>query len=67
LVTAGFDVRVRVEPGQPDEVIARSVREHGVELVVMGAYGHSKIRRLIVGSTTTQVLRACLVPVLLLR
>lgn len=67
LANAGFKVHARVEPGQPDEVIARNVRDHAVDMVVMGAYGHSKIRQLIVGSTTTQVLRACLVPVLLLR
>jgi nucleotide-binding universal stress UspA family protein len=48
-------------------VIARHVRDHAVDMVVMGAYGHSRIRQLIVGSTTTGVLRACLVPVLLLR
>jgi nucleotide-binding universal stress UspA family protein len=33
----------------------------------MGAYGHSRIRQLIVGSTTTQVLRRCQIPILLLR
>lgn len=67
LLEAGFDLHVQIEPGQPDEVIARHVRDHAVDMVVMGAYGHSRIRQLIVGSTTTEVLRACLVPVLLLR
>jgi nucleotide-binding universal stress UspA family protein len=33
----------------------------------MGAYGHSRIRQLIVGSTTTTVLRTARIPVLLLR
>lgn len=33
----------------------------------MGAYGHSRIRTLILGSTTTQVRRNCPIPVLLLR
>jgi nucleotide-binding universal stress UspA family protein len=34
---------------------------------VMGAYGHSRIRQLIVGSTTTTLLRTSPVPVLVLR
>lgn len=33
----------------------------------MGAYGHSRIRHLIVGSTTTALLRLSAVPVLILR
>ena len=33
----------------------------------MGAYGHSRIRQLVVGSTTTAMIRSCLVPVLVFR
>jgi len=33
----------------------------------MGAYGHSPIRNLIVGSTTTAMIRTVRVPVLLVR
>ncbi|MBU2284983.1 MAG: universal stress protein, partial [Gammaproteobacteria bacterium] len=39
----------------------------GADLLVMGAYGHSRIRQLIVGSTTTALLRTSPVPVLVLR
>jgi uncharacterized membrane protein YbhN (UPF0104 family) len=35
--------------------------------MVIGAYGHSRTRQLIVGSTTTAMIRTCLIPVLLLR
>lgn len=56
-----------LRPGTPDEEIARAVDAGGVDLLVMGAYGHSRIRQLIVGSTTTTVLRTCRIPVLLLR
>jgi len=37
------------------------------DLVVMGAYGHSRIRSLIIGSTTTATVRSCKVPLLLMR
>ena len=36
-------------------------------LLVMGAYGHSRVRELILGSTTVQVLRRTTCPVLLYR
>ena len=35
--------------------------------MVMGAYGHSRIRHLVVGSTTTTLLRLSPCPVLVLR
>jgi nucleotide-binding universal stress UspA family protein len=31
----------------------------------MGAYGHSRVRNLILGSTTTHLIRTCHVPVML--
>ena len=67
LAAAGFTPVASIVPGDPEEAIAAHVREQRVDLLVMGAYGHSRIRRLIVGSTTTAMLRNCLVPVLLLR
>jgi nucleotide-binding universal stress UspA family protein len=36
-------------------------------MLVMGAYGHSPLRTLIVGSTTTAMIRTVHVPVLLVR
>jgi len=48
-------------------VIIDRVGQLDIDLLIMGAYGHSRIRHLIVGSTTTAVLRSCTIPVLLLR
>lgn len=67
LRAAGHDATAEVRPGQPEEVIADLVRDGGADLLVMGAYGHSRIRTLFLGSTTTDVIRACLIPVLLFR
>lgn len=64
---AGFEPAQLVRKGTADAVISDTVREQQADLLVMGAYGHSRIRSLILGSTTTQVLRNCQVPVLLLR
>lgn len=67
LSDAGLAATGRMVEGPPDEAIATCVREDGMDLLVMGAYGHSRIRELIVGSTTNAMLRSCRIPVLLVR
>lgn len=64
---AGFDVKLDVIAGDPDEVVACEVKDRDVDLLVMGAYGHSRVRNLILGSTTTHLVRTCHVPVMLFR
>jgi nucleotide-binding universal stress UspA family protein len=61
----GYAVQTAIEPGQPDSVISTKVEQDSIDLLVMGAYGHSRIRSLIIGSTTTEMIRSCKVPVLL--
>ena len=53
--------------GVPDNEISAYVENRGINLLIMGAYGHSRIRQLIIGSTTTSMIRRCKVPVLLFR
>ncbi|MEL6678420.1 MAG: universal stress protein [Pseudomonadota bacterium] len=67
LAAAGFEPKLSIRDGQPDHVIARAVEEDGIDLLVMGAYGHSRIRTLIIGSTTTEMIRSCKIPVVLYR
>lgn len=67
LQAAGFTPTVERQTGTPDSVIAQYVADQNVDLLVIGAYGHSRIRNLIVGSTTTHLLRRCHIPMLLLR
>jgi len=67
LESAGFTPAMRAIPGAAEEVIANRVAAESIDLLVMGAYGHSRIRNLIVGSTTTQVVSNCPIGVLLLR
>lgn len=64
---AGRPVETEILPGEPDKVIAEAVERRGVGLLVMGAYGHSRIRSLIIGSTTTEMVRSCKIPVLMFR
>lgn len=67
LLGAGLAVETSILPGQPEAVLGKLADEGGFDLLVMGAYGHSRIRSLIIGSTTTAMIRSCKVPVVLIR
>lgn len=67
LDTGGFEARVSVVSGEPETSLPNYLKTLAVDLLVMGAYGHSRIRQFIVGSTTTTLLRTSPVPVLVLR
>ncbi len=67
LSSAGYQVEVIVKEGTVETVIADHVSANNIDLLLMGAYGHSRIRHMLIGSTTTEMLRSCLVPVILFR
>ena len=68
LLEAGsYTVEADIVSGQPYTVISEAVEHEGIDLLVMGAYGHSRIRNLIIGSTTTKMVRSCKIPVILYR
>jgi nucleotide-binding universal stress UspA family protein len=67
LEKAGFEVTASLRSGQVEDVLCAYRTEHAIDLIVMGAYGHSKIREFLVGSTTTQLIRRSKIPLLLLR
>lgn len=67
LKESGFEASCEVLSGPAETVISKVVDEQGFDLVIMGAYGHSRIRNMIIGSTTTVMIRSCKVPVLLFR
>lgn len=56
-----------VREGKEEQEILRFTQEGSVELMVMGAYGHSRLRELILGSTTSYVIRKSNISVLLIR
>ncbi|WP_435685472.1 universal stress protein [Sedimenticola selenatireducens] len=67
LEDAGFKTEARIIDGEVERVLCDYRSDHAIDLLIMGAYGHSVIRRFLVGSTTTSVIRNASVPVLLLR
>jgi len=67
LAAAGLEAETEILSGQPEAALGELVETRPYDLLVMGAYGHSRIRSLIIGSTTTAMLRSCKVPVVLVR
>lgn len=58
---------LRIEPGLAGRAIPDLVRKEGVDLVVAGAHGSGFLRRLLLGSTTSRLLRKCACPVLVVK
>ncbi len=67
LGAAGRPAEAELHPGQPDAVLSAMIEAEGFDLLVMGAYGHGRLRRLVIGSTTSEMLRSCKVSVVLTR
>lgn len=61
-ITAELDASIPAEI-----IISDKIKDDKYDMLVMGAYGHSRIRNLIIGSTTTELMRLCQVPVLMFR
>ncbi len=65
LTEMGYNSQAHYLRGHVEDSISKYIEENGIHLLVMGAYGHSRIRYLLIGSTTTEILLRCQVPVLL--
>ncbi len=64
---AGYQPVCKMLHGHVEETLSDYVEGEGIDLLVMGAYGHTRIRYLLIGSTTTATLRSCKIPVLCFR
>lgn len=60
-------VHLAIRAGEVEPTLHAYQAEHGIDLLAMGAYGHSRIRQFLVGSTTSQLLRSSVSPLLILR
>lgn len=67
LEAAGFEVTAELIPGDPESIIAKAVKEQSIDMLIMGAFGHSPLRSLVIGSKTSDLLRSSRIPTLLLR
>lgn len=67
LEAAGFDVTALLIPGDAESIIAKTVKDQSIDMLIMGAFGHSPLRSLLFGSKTADLLRSASIPTLLLR
>lgn len=67
LAENGFNVRARMLDGDVYQALWRYKSDHAVDLMVMGAFGHSKWRQFFLGSTTLKMLEDSRIPLVVLR
>ena len=67
LEESGIRVTAVSLTGAVDKALIDYQQQHGIGMMVMGAYGHSQLRQFFVGSNTTKVLSNSSVPLLLIR
>lgn len=67
LEAAGFDITASLIPGDAESIIAKTVKAQSIDMLIMGAFGHSPLRSLLFGSKTADLLRSSAIPTLLLR
>ena len=58
---------IRIEEGQPAQVILATAEESAVDLIIMGAHRHTMIGDAMLGTTTSKVLHSAAQPVLVVR
>jgi nucleotide-binding universal stress UspA family protein len=69
---ARHDVQIEIETvSVPDRSIADVILSHAADrsadLIVMGGYGHSRLREFVLGGVTRNILRSMTVPAFLSR
>jgi nucleotide-binding universal stress UspA family protein len=67
LQSYGLELSCQTVKGPPHQRIVDVIREHDHDLLFIGAYGHSRIIEMVLGSTTEFVLRNAPCPVFLAR
>jgi nucleotide-binding universal stress UspA family protein len=63
---AGCNVQTVIRDGKVELALQAYQTEHDIDLLVMGAFGHSRVRRFWLGSTTSRMIRATTRPLLFL-
>ncbi|WP_100639873.1 universal stress protein [Marinobacter salexigens] len=61
------EITLTMLSGDVEQALHKYQEEQDIDILVMGAYGHSRIRQFFVGSTTTDMLRTAVKPLVVLR
>lgn len=61
------EITLAIRAGDVEPALHAYQEEQDIDILVMGAYGHSRIRQFLVGSTTTRMLETARKPLVVLR
>lgn len=67
LAVGGRTVRTERQTGDVTDAVCDYRQAHDIQLLAMGAYGHSRLRRWFIGSTTTDMIMRSPIPLLIMR
>jgi nucleotide-binding universal stress UspA family protein len=67
LESAGLETTSELADGDAESAVTAAIGAQHIDLLVMGAYGHSPLRSLLLGSRTSALLRSSRIPTLMLR
>lgn len=67
LAPTGSDIHEVIRQGAVDETLRKYQEHNDIDLLIMGAHGHSRIRQFLVGSTTTNMLETSKIPLIVMR
>ena len=63
----GYQVTSSLLDGGVTDSLLNYQREHDIGLLIMGAFAHSKVRHLFLGSNTIRMIQSSLSPLIVLR
>ncbi len=61
------EIHAAIRQGDVEQTLHAYQEEQDIDVLIMGAYGHSRIRQFLVGSTTTKMLETARKPLVILR
>jgi nucleotide-binding universal stress UspA family protein len=64
-VAARFDDEAPASPDLVGELMLSRCTDHGADLLVMGSYGHARLREWVLGGASRTVMRSMTLPVLM--
>lgn len=63
----GMEIHLAIRDGDVEQALHSYQEENDIDVLIMGAYGHSRVRQFLVGSTTTKMLETAKKPLVILR
>ena len=64
LTASGLTPKTCVLHGETETQLSRYAEQHQIDLMLLGSYGHNRIREFLMGNTTAKMLRHTQVPIL---